>query len=58
MEESKKPQGGFWKRLPRMKVLLIIMGVIVVFGLGSGVYLVKASNNPDFCVTCHIMQPY
>ena len=27
-------------------------------GAGGGIYMLKASDNPEFCSSCHIMEPY
>jgi len=47
-----------WKKMFNKKVVLITMALVVVVGIGAGVGLVKASDNPAFCTACHIMKPY
>lgn len=58
MEQNKRQERSFRERFFNKKVLLIIAALIVVIGAGAGVGLVKASDNPAFCSTCHIMKPY
>ncbi len=58
MEKEDIKPDGFRKRFLNKKALLIMVLVIVVVGAGGGIYIVKASDNPAFCTTCHIMQPY
>lgn len=53
MEDENTPKKVFNK-----KVFLIIVAVIVMIGVGGGVAMLKASNNPTFCISCHIMKPY
>lgn len=58
MEES-KPQGfRILSKFSRKRIFLILILLILVGGVGTGVLLVKASDNPDFCTMCHIMKPY
>lgn len=38
--------------------LLILMIVFIVIGAGIGGAVLKASENPAFCASCHIMEPY
>ena len=40
------------------KAILIMLSAIVIVGAGAGVGLLKASANPTFCGTCHIIKPY
>lgn len=53
MNEGNKKQGINWK-----KIILIAVVIVVVIGVGGGIYLLKASDNPEFCSNCHIMEPY
>ncbi len=55
--DSAKDKKG-WRTTLNKKVILAGLGLVVVIGVGAGAYLVKASENPAFCTTCHIMQPY
>lgn len=55
-EQVVDPPPGKRNKLARYFIIVIITGL--VFGCGSAAYLVQASNNPAFCSTCHIMQPY
>ncbi len=59
MEDNSSQTGGFWKRIAKKKrLLIIILGAAVILGAGSGVYVLKASDSPSFCTTCHIMESY
>ena len=58
MEENNGKLRGWREKLFNKKVLLIIAAVVVVAGVGAPVFLVKASDYPPFCTTCHIMKPY
>ncbi|MGR6835997.1 cytochrome c3 family protein [Syntrophomonas erecta] len=49
---------SFRERFFNKKGLLILAGLILVIGAGGGVAVLKASESPDFCSTCHIMEPY
>lgn len=53
MNEGNKKQGINWK-----KIILIAVVIVVVIGVGGGIYLLKASDNPEFCSSCHIMESY
>ncbi|MCB9914665.1 MAG: cytochrome c3 family protein [Planctomycetes bacterium] len=53
----------WWKRLGRRTARVLSIGLVIfVFGLvGStvvGVAAVEHTAQPDFCLTCHIMEPY
>lgn len=39
------------------KIILGLIIAFVVIGMSSGFFLVRASHNPSFCGTCHIMRP-
>lgn len=56
MEENHTKHEG--RKIFNKKVVLISILVVLIIGAGAGVGLVKASDNPVFCSTCHIMQPY
>jgi nitrate/TMAO reductase-like tetraheme cytochrome c subunit len=45
------------ERLLHKKTILILVAVGIVIGAGSGIYLLKASDDPAFCSSCHIMEP-
>lgn len=42
----------------RQKILLMLVGSAILLAGTAGVILLKASDNPAFCGTCHIMRPY
>lgn len=46
------------KRLFNKKVFLMFIIGLTIIGVGASGALLKASNNPAFCGTCHIMKPY
>jgi len=58
MEKEDKPHRRLRDRLPGKKIIIIIAALVLVVGAGAGMGLVKASDNPAFCTTCHIMKPY
>ncbi|HNX29803.1 MAG TPA: cytochrome c3 family protein [Syntrophomonadaceae bacterium] len=45
------------KYLNKKVILTVISAVIVLGGITAGV-LLKASEKPSFCATCHIIKPY
>lgn len=49
---------GFRARFFNKKVLMIAALVVVAVGAGGGIWMVKASDRPSFCNSCHIMKPY
>ncbi|MFY9140541.1 MAG: cytochrome c3 family protein [Thermacetogeniaceae bacterium] len=53
MNEDQKKKGFNFK-----KIVLIAALVAVVVGAGGGIYMLKASDNPEFCSSCHLMVPY
>lgn len=58
MEDNGGQRRGFRARFINRKVLLIVILVVVVVGAGGGIFMVKASDKPAFCTSCHIMKPY
>jgi cytochrome c nitrite reductase small subunit len=58
MEQGNKTRSSLGKKLFNKKVLLIIVALAVVVGAGGSLVMVKASDNPAFCSTCHLMKPY
>ncbi len=52
------PKKSFREKFFNKKGVLILIIVAVVIGAGTGGALLKASENPAFCSTCHIMEPY
>lgn len=40
------------------KIVIGIAVVVAVVGTGCSIYMVRASHNPAFCGTCHIIRPY
>ncbi|HAA09957.1 MAG: cytochrome c3 [Syntrophomonadaceae bacterium] len=49
---------SFRERFLNKKVILIVIGVAVIIGAGTAGALLKASENPSFCATCHLVEPY
>ncbi len=46
------------KELGAVGIILIVVTALVVIGGAGGGYLVHLSNtSPEFCATCHVMQP-
>lgn len=41
----------------RMAVTAVLLGVVVIGGVGA-VGLWSYHGQPQFCATCHIMEPY
>lgn len=58
MENNAENGAKGWKALFSKKVILAGLGLAVIIGVGVGAYLVKASENPEFCSSCHLMVPY
>lgn len=58
MKNANQPRSNMRSRLASRKVLLIIAVMAIILGAGGGAALLKASDNPAFCSTCHIMKPY
>lgn len=58
MEGQDNSPRSFRERFLNKRVILIVIAVVLVLGAGTGAALVKASDNPAFCSTCHIMKPY
>lgn len=56
-KNSDKSKSG-WKRVLNKKIILSAAALAVIIGAGLAAYMVKASENPAFCSTCHVMQPY
>jgi len=42
----------------KRKIAIGIVIFLLVLGAGSGVYAIRASHNPSFCATCHIIRPH
>jgi len=57
---SKNHEGGIgMSRLSfSRKTVLIAAVLVVVIGAASAAVLLKASENPSFCATCHVIRPY
>ena len=53
MNKDQKKQGFNFK-----KIILITALLVVVIGAGGGIYMLNASDNPEFCSSCHIMETY
>lgn len=58
MADMGSEKRGFRERFFNKKAIIIAAVTIIVIGAGAGAGLVKASDNPAFCQTCHIMQKY
>lgn len=58
MEQDDRSREGILKKVCNKRVVFISLALVIVIGVGVGVGLVKASNNPAFCNTCHLMKPY
>ncbi|ADI02433.1 cytochrome c3 [Syntrophothermus lipocalidus] len=58
MEQDSGSQRGILKGLSRKRIFLIVTFLVIVLGLGIGVGLMKGSDNPAFCASCHVMKPY
>ncbi|NLB51710.1 MAG: cytochrome c3, partial [Syntrophomonadaceae bacterium] len=49
---------SFREKYLNKKIILMVIGIgIVIGGITAGA-LLKASENPSFCGTCHIIRPY
>ncbi|HWQ74640.1 MAG TPA: cytochrome c3 family protein [Syntrophomonas sp.] len=46
------------KKLFTARNIIIFAAIVIILGAGAVAGLVKASDNPAFCTSCHIMQPY
>lgn len=51
-------QKSFREKFFNKRTLLILVIAALIIGAGSGAALIKASDNPKFCNTCHLMKPY
>lgn len=51
-------QKSFKEKFFNKKGLLILVLAVLIVGAGSGAAVLKASENPKFCSTCHLMVPY
>lgn len=49
---------SFKERFFNKKTVLIVIIAVMLIGAGTGAAVLKASENPSFCNTCHIMKPY
>ncbi len=61
MEEDNRvndERKNFREKYLNKKSLLILALVLLIIGGGSGAALLKASENPAFCGSCHIIKPY
>lgn len=58
METSNKADKSFRDKYLNKKVILIAIGVAVLLGAVAAGGLLKASEKPSFCGTCHIIKPY
>jgi hypothetical protein len=46
------------KRSSTGKTVIIIIAVLLIIGSATGAALLKASQKPSFCTSCHNMKPY
>lgn len=53
--EQKKLRRNPWLT---KKTVLIIIAAVLLLGAAGGIFMVKASDRPAFCSSCHIMKPY
>jgi cytochrome c nitrite reductase small subunit len=58
VENNERQRKTFRERFLNRKTLIIIAALIIVVGAGGAAALVKASDYPAFCNTCHIMKSY
>jgi cytochrome c nitrite reductase small subunit len=58
MESNHKKSKSFREKYLNAKGILILIVAIIVIGAGVAGGLLKASENPSFCGTCHIITPY
>lgn len=54
MEESNNSQ----KKLFNKKFILIVIVIFILVGVGTAAGLLKASEKPSFCASCHVVEPY
>jgi nitrate/TMAO reductase-like tetraheme cytochrome c subunit len=55
------PAGGAQpggRRWPRKRVIVVVLGGVLVVGLAGLAGLWQVSASPQFCNSCHIMEPY
>ncbi len=48
----------FRERFLNKRTILIVLVAAVIIGTGVAAGLLKASENPSFCASCHIVEPY
>lgn len=53
-ESGKLPRKRFFSK----KKILLIAAMVLLAGTAGGIFMVKASDKPAFCSSCHIMKPY
>lgn len=49
---------SFRERFLNKRTILIVLVAAVIIGTGVAAGLLKASENPSFCASCHIVEPY
>ncbi|NLV17586.1 MAG: cytochrome c3 [Syntrophomonadaceae bacterium] len=54
MEEKKSFREKFFNK----RGILIVIAALILIGSGTAAGLLKASENPSFCASCHIVKPY
>ncbi len=58
MEENEGRRKGFREKFLNKKVVIALAALVVVVVAGGLGLMEKASANPAFCASCHIMQSY
>lgn len=57
-KKDAKEHKNFREKYLNKKALLILAFALLIIGGGSGAALLKASETPAFCASCHIIKPY
>ncbi len=58
MTDMNHENKSFREKYLNKRVILIALGIAVVLGVMVAAGLLKASENPSFCKTCHIIRPF
>lgn len=54
-KEEEQPKTG---RRNSKKIILIVIAALIIVAGGTGVGVLKASEKPSFCASCHVMKTY